>query len=69
MLNSARSELDPAARSDKHMAIQRHIAEQAYCLQIYQYPLRWELWWNSVQGYVPLSANIRSFVRTTWLTA
>jgi len=69
MLNAARGELDRAARADKHMAIQRHIADNAYCLQIYQYPLRWELWWNHVQGYVPLAANIRSFVRTTWLTA
>ncbi len=45
----------------------RHIAENAYVIQIYQYPLRWEIWWNYVKGYVPLAANIRSYVRTTWL--
>lgn len=69
MLNAARAELDLEARAALHMDIQRHIADNAYVLQIYQYPLRWELWWNSVQGYVPLSANIRSFVRTSWLSA
>ena len=36
-------------------------------MQIYQYPLRWEIWWNYVEGYVPLAANIRSYVRTTWM--
>ena len=47
-----------------YQQIQKHIAEQAYILQIYQYPLRWEAWWSYVKGYVPLAANIRTFVRT-----
>jgi peptide/nickel transport system substrate-binding protein len=49
------------------MAIQRHIADNAYVLDIYQYPLRWEAWWSHAKGYAPLAANIRSFVRTTWV--
>ena len=49
------------------MAIQRRIADNAYILDIYQYPLRWEAWWGYVKGYVALAANIRSFVRTAWL--
>ena len=49
------------------MAIQRHIADNAYVLDIYQYPLRWEAWWNYAKGYVPLAANIRSHVRTAWI--
>ncbi|MGV3651944.1 MAG: ABC transporter substrate-binding protein [Devosia sp.] len=69
MITAARAEIDPAARAEKHQEIQRHIAENAYVLQIYQYPLRWELWWNYVQGYQPLAANIRSYVRTAWRSA
>lgn len=69
MLNDARAELDLDARAAMHMDIQRHIADNAYVLQIYQYPLRWELWWNDVEGYVALPSNIRSFVRTTWRSA
>lgn len=67
MMAEARAETDNAKRAAKNLGIQKHIAEQAYILQIYQYPLRWEIWWNYVEGYVPLAANIRSFVRTTWL--
>jgi len=67
MILEARAELDLAKRADKNRAIQRHIADNAYIIQVYQYPLRWEIWWNYVKGYVPIAANIRSFVRTTWL--
>ena len=67
MIAEARSELDVPKRAARNQAIQKLIAENAYVIQIYQYPLRWEIWWNHVQGYVPLAANIRSFVRTTWL--
>ena len=67
MIVEARSLLDPVKRAAAYMAIQRHIADQAYVLDIYQYPLRWEAWWGYVKGYVALAANIRSFVRTTWL--
>lgn len=67
MITQARAEPDPARRAELNMAIQKHVADNAYILQIYQYPLRWEIWWNHVKGYVPLAANIRSFVRTTWL--
>ena len=67
MIVEARSLLDPAKRAAASMEVQRHIADQAYVLDIYQYPLRWEAWWGYVKGYVALAANIRSFVRTTWL--
>lgn len=67
MIVDARSLLDDARRAEAYQRIQRHIADQAYVLQIYQYPLRWEAWWNHVQGYVALASNIRSFVRTTWV--
>lgn len=67
MILEARAELDLTKRAAKNMAIQRHIAENAYVIQVYQYPLRWEIWWNYVKDYVPIAANIRSFVRTSWL--
>lgn len=67
MILEARAELDASKRAARNLAIQKRIADQAYVLQVYQYPLRWEIWWNYVHGYVPLAANIRSFVRTTWL--
>ena len=65
MVEDARSILDNSKRAAAYQQIQKHIAEQAYILQIYQYPLRWEAWWSYVKGYVPLAANIRTFVRTT----
>nr|WP_255616343.1 ABC transporter substrate-binding protein [Microvirga puerhi] len=67
MMTEARAETDNTKRAAKNLAIQKHIADQAYVLQVYQYPLRWEIWWNYVEGYVPLAANIRSFVRNTSL--
>ena len=68
MILDARSILDNAKRATAYQQIQKLIAEQAYILQIYQYPLRWEAWQKHVKGYVPLAANIRTFVRTTWLS-
>ena len=68
MIAQARADVDPASRAAKNLAIQKHIAEKAYVIQTYQYPLRWEIWWNYAKGYVPLAANIRSFVRTTSVT-
>ena len=67
MIVDARAILDNAKRATAYQQIQKLIADQAYILQIYQYPLRWEAWHKHVKGYVPLAANIRSFVRTTWL--
>lgn len=65
MIADARAAIDPADRAARNQAIIQRVADQAYLLQIYQYPLRWELWWNYVEGYVPLAANIRTFVRQT----
>jgi peptide/nickel transport system substrate-binding protein len=67
MIVDARTLLDRGKRAAAYLEIQRRIADQAYVLDIYQYPLRWEAWWNYAKGYVPLAANIRSFVRTTWI--
>jgi peptide/nickel transport system substrate-binding protein len=68
MVKEARSLVDPTARGAKNQEIQKYVADNAYCINVYQYPLRWELWWNRARGYVPLSANIRSYVRTTRVT-
>jgi len=67
MIEDARAILDVPKRAAAYQQIQKHIAEQAYLLHIYQYPLRWEAWRSYVKGYVPLAANIRTFVRTTWV--
>lgn len=67
MIIEARKLLDRDKRAAAYLAIQKRINDQAYVLDIYQYPLRWEVWWNTVKGYVPLAANIRSYVRTTWI--
>ncbi len=67
MIEDARAILDNTKRAAAYQQIQKHIADQAYILQIYQYPLRWEAWRKVVKGYVPLAANIRTFVRTTWM--
>ena len=68
MIEDARAILDNTQRAAAYRQIQKHVADQAYILQIYQYPLRWEAWQKHVKGYVPLAANIRTFVRTTWVT-
>ncbi len=67
MIIDARTLLDRTKRAAAYLDIQRRINDQAYVLDIYQYPLRWEAWWNYAKGYVPLAANIRTFVRTTWI--
>lgn len=67
MIIGARAILDNARRADAYMQIQRRIADNAYVLDIYQYPLRWEAWWSYVKGYVALAGNIRSFTRTSWV--
>jgi peptide/nickel transport system substrate-binding protein len=67
MIIQARTILDRGKRAEAYLAIQTRIADQAYVLDIYQYPLRWEAWWNYAKGYVPLAANIRTFVRQTWV--
>ena len=67
MIIDARAQTDPEKRAAENMAIQEHIADQAYVLHIYQYPLRWEAWWNYVDGYHALAASTRTQVRTTWV--
>ena len=67
MIVDARTILDVKKRAEAYMAIQKRINDNAYVLDIYQYPLRWEAWWGYVKGYVALAANIRTYVRTAWL--
>jgi peptide/nickel transport system substrate-binding protein len=67
LIAEARTILDPAKRAATYQRIQHRVADHAYNLDIYQYPLRWEIWWNYAKGYVPLTANIRSYVRTAWV--
>ncbi len=67
MIVDARAILDRGKRAEAYMEIQKRINDNAYVLDIYQYPLRWEMWWGNVKGYVPLAANIRSYVRTAWI--
>ncbi len=69
LIVAARADINPETRAQKHKEIQQIVADQAYHLMVYQYPLRWELWWNYVQGYVALPANVRTYVRTTWRSA
>ncbi len=67
LVHQARGELDKGKRAADYQEIQKLVADQVFNLEIYQYPLRWEMWWGYVKGYVALPANIRSYVRTTWL--
>ena len=67
MLSAARIELDTKKRAADYLKIQERIADQAHALYIYQYPLRWELYWNYVKGYHAVPTNIHSYVRTSWL--
>ena len=67
MIADARAQTDLEKRAAANLEIQKYIADNAYVIEVYQYPLRWEMWWNYVHDYVPLAANIRTFVRTTWL--
>lgn len=67
LIAQGRSELDAEARADVNRQIQEHIAQNAYSLDIYGYPLRWEMWHESVHGYEVMASNSRDYVRTTWI--
>lgn len=67
MVRKARATVNEDERAKLNREITAYMADQAYMLHIYQYPLRWEMWWNYVKGYHALAANIRTYVRTTWL--
>ncbi len=69
MITEARTTIDETARAELYREIQNYIADNAYTLHIYQYPLRWEMWWEDVAGYHPLANNLRTWVRTTWIDA
>ncbi|WP_211229485.1 ABC transporter substrate-binding protein [Nakamurella lactea] len=66
LADKARAELDNTKRAALYQDLQKMVADQVYCLQIYQYPLRWEMWWNYIHDYVALPANSRTYVRSTW---
>jgi peptide/nickel transport system substrate-binding protein len=67
LLDRGRAATDRAERMEIYQAAQERIADQAYVLVLYGYPLRWESWWNYVQGYHNVPSNSRWHLRTTWL--
>lgn len=56
-----------ADRKDAYLKAQERLADQAYHIVLYTYPLRWELAWDSVKGYKPTPANSRVYLRESWL--
>lgn len=66
LADKARSEVDNTKRAAVYTELQEMVADQAHCLQIYQYPLRWEMWWDYIHDYVALPANSRTYVGSTW---
>jgi peptide/nickel transport system substrate-binding protein len=67
LLDRGRTTTDRDERMQIYETIQERIADQAYVLVLYGYPLRWEAWWNHVQGYYNVPSNSRWAVRYTWL--
>jgi peptide/nickel transport system substrate-binding protein len=66
-LEKARTTTSEAERKDAYVKAQERLADQAYQIVLYTYPLRWELTWNNVKGYKPTPANSRVYLRETWL--
>ena len=67
LLDRGRTTNDRAERMEIYHAVQDRIADQAYVLVNYGYPLRWETWADYVQGYHNVPSNSRWNLRTTWL--
>lgn len=67
LLEAGRTTTDAAERAQIYNDVQALIAEQAYVLVLYGYPLRWEMWWDYVEGYNNVPSNSRWALRTTWL--
>lgn len=54
-------------RKQAYIRAQERLADQAYNIVLYTYPLRWEVAWDYVKGYQPLSGQRRIYLRHTWL--
>lgn len=67
LLDRGRASSDRAERMEIYKAVQERIADQAYVLVLYGYPLRWETWFDYVKGYHNVPSNSRWHLRTTWL--
>lgn len=67
LLDRGRTTTDRAERMEIYQAAQDRIADQAYVLVLYGYPLRWETWFDYVEGYHNVPSNSRWSLRTTWL--
>ena len=67
LLEQGRATTDVKARTDIYQAIQKRIADQAYELVLYGYPLRWEMWWDHVKNYSNRPSNTRWMLRNSWL--
>ncbi len=67
LLDRGRTSVEPAERQEIYQEVQRHIADEAYWLVNYGYPLRWEMWQDYVKGYQNRPSNSRWALRTTWL--
>lgn len=67
LLEQGRASTDRAERLDIYQRVQEHMADQAYVLVLYGYPLRWEMWWDDVKGYNNVPSNSRWNLRYTWL--
>lgn len=67
LLEQGRASSDRAERMEIYRRVQEHMADQAYVLVLYGYPLRWEVWWDYVKGYNNVPSNSRWNLRYTWL--
>lgn len=67
LLEQGRTTTDVKARTDIYQNVQKRIAEQAYEIVLYGYPLRWEMWWDYVKGYGNRPSNTRWALRYAWL--
>jgi len=67
LLEQGRATTDHDERNEIYQEAQKLIAEQAYVIVDYGYPLRWEMWWDYVKGYHNVASNSRWALRTTWL--
>jgi peptide/nickel transport system substrate-binding protein len=67
LLERGRATTDPDERFQVYQEIQELMAEEAYVLVLYGYPLRWEMWWDYVKGYNNVPSNSRWALRYTWL--
>lgn len=67
LLDRGRASNDRDERMEIYQAVQDRIADQAYVLVNYGYPLRWEIWADYVEGYHNVPSNSRWHLRTSWL--